>query len=220
MSFQRMLMMAAREPRPYLPHPEALVALYVPRWQIEQGNTLTDFSGNGYDLTRTSGGALTWDEETVMKTYTTVLGTTNLSEMMSNYTILARRRVDSVHRSNAMGIKFRVSSATFIYSEVSRSGGSWECGSLSGGANYVTLPPGEWTYQRTGDYNGTPIRHGTTPRLVDTLSVGAGYGTSYGSWVKIWCIAVWRQLLTNEEIQMAQRYLDTASLEDYMMSRL
>ena len=66
------------------------------------------------------------------------------------------------------------------------------------------------------EYNGATYNVGNNQRIshirINRVNVPL--------WQNIYVIAFWRVTLTDKEIEMAKRYLETASLEDYMMSRL
>lgn len=219
MSFQRMLMMAAREPRPYLPHPEALVCLYVPRWQEEHGNTLTDWSGNRRNMTAT-GGALTWIADGVQQTRSTRLQWRGNAGILQDFTVIADRdaTIDAGLRSYGLAINYTTTIVNVVTERhtAGQPAIAIQCASNGVYSSNMPIAPDGWIFQRPTDYCGTTIPRGTE------------YRTDYGisavrlepMWLTIRVIAVWRLTLTNKEIQIAQRYLDTASLEDYMMSRL
>ena len=216
MSFQRMLMMAAREPQPYLPHPEDLICLYVPRWQTEQGNTLTDWSRNGRDMMLTNANYDS-DGNFVNNNNSRGIWRGNAGTIR-NYTIIANRRLREAHVGNQYGflLSWLNNNATVVVEM--RQSNIDKCKSLGVTTNIIYPNFDGWIFQRKDDYCGQPIGYGTQYRL--------DYGVSFSgaslrmAWLTVRSVAVWSISLTDKEIVMAQRYLDTASLEDYMMSRL
>lgn len=226
MSFQRMLMMAARGPRPYLPHPEALFCLYVPRWQTEQGDTLTDWSGNDYHLTRTAG-TVTWHNNgSVTVSSTGAMAYQGDTQAVNEHTMLAdrqgwRRNGGSII-ANSNGFKTRRDSTSINVFEISRVGDQIHTYS-NRRDNTVTQYADEaraWITRRRGDYCGHNINYNDETSTPNAIVLGGGFGSSGSLWLYVWCVAMWSVSLTDREIQMAQEYLNTATLEDYMMSRL
>lgn len=216
MSFQRMLMMAAREPQPYLPHPEALVCLYVPRWQTEHGNTLTDWSGNGRNMTLINA---SYDAEGNFVNHNSRGIWRGNAGTIHNYTIIANRQLRATYVDDQYGflLSWANNNATVVVE--ARESSTNKSKSLGAVTNNITYPNYDgWIYQRKDDYCGQTINYGTQYRL--------DYGISFSgaslrmAWLTVRSVAAWYIALTDEEIQIAQRYLDTASLEDYMMSRL
>lgn len=224
MSFQRMLMMATREVRPYLPHPEALVALYVPRWQTEQGNTLTDWSGNGNDY---SPGIVIYNEDGSV-TQSGRWQSNNLRTYVTsnNITTLVKRTINpsapqgpGTSGAYGLGLIYSGESTTYIhdvyynYVKYARAG-------MTDIRLSTEFDGDGWSAMRqdggVAEYNGEMYNVGTNQRItrirINRVTVPL--------WQCIYIIAFWRITLTDEEIEMAQHYLDTASLEDYMMSRL
>lgn len=224
MSFQRMLMMAAREPRPYLPHPEALVCLYVPRWQEEHGNTLTDFSGNNNNY---SPGTIIYNEDgSVTQSGRWTSGALRTYVTSNNITTLVKRTINpdapqgpGTSGAYGLGLLYSGQSTTYIhdvyydYVKFARAG-------MADIRLITDFDADGWSAMRqdggTVDYNGATYNVGSNQRISHIRINRANIPL----WHNIFVIAFWRITLTDKEIIMAQRYLDTASLEDYMMSRL
>lgn len=228
MSFQRMLMIATRESRPYLPHPEALVCLYVPRWQSEHGDVLYDLSGNDYHLTRTAG-TVRWQEDgSVTVSSTGAMAYRGETQAVNEHTILAdrqgwRRDSGGVNiLANCNGFKTRRDSTSINVVETSRTGNQIHTYS-NGRNNTVTQYANEsrsWVIRRRNDYCGHTINYNNESNTPNRIVLGGSYGSSGSLWMRTWCVAMWSISLTDEEIEMAKLFLSTASLEDYMRSRL
>ena len=227
MSFQRMLMMAAREPQPYLPHPEALVCLYVPRWQTEHGNILYDYSGNNYHLTRTAG-TVTWnDNGSVTVSSTGAMAYQGETQAVNEHTMLADRQGWRRNSSGNIfafynGFKTRRDSTSINVFEISRTNNQMHTYS-NRQDNNVTQYADEsrtWITRRRNDYCGHSIRYNDLTSTPNSIVLGGGYGSSGSLWIYTWCVVMWSVTLTDKEIEMAKLFLSTASFEDYMMSRL
>ena len=212
MSFQRMLMMAAREPQPYLPHPEAVVALYVPRWQTEHGNTLTDWSGNGRDmlLLNTTFSDVSLILESNARGYTN-----NFADYGTNLTILADRDVSA--RTSGRGLMLSTQGGAIRLTIEERTTAGYIVRNL-GVNNNINLEVDGWIHYRRSDYCGQTLTagSGTTQGCRISFSGTSGVPT----WQRCRALVMWSIPLTDEEIEMAKLFLSTASLEDYMMSRL
>lgn len=218
MSFQRMLMMAAREPRPYLPHPEALVCLYVPRWQINPTNILQDFSGEGLDMT-ISGGSWSFNDEGFTQSFSTRAQHLNVgTRTLDEYTVIADRKVFDNYASRNRGFGLHcgyVSNVTCMVTERYQN----RVIQTASGSKYTTITPPNLNGTiavRDVDYCGQPITKGSEHRWMYDISCSR----LEPLWEKVRYMALWTMRLTDEEIEMAKLYLSTASLEDYMMSRL
>lgn len=214
MSFQRMLMMATREARPYLPHPEALICLYVPRWQVEHGNTLTDWSGNGRDMMLTNA---SYDADgNLVNNKSRGIWRGNAG-MVRNYTVIANRRLQEAQVGDQYGFLLSWLNNNATVSVEVRQSAINKCKSLGVTTN-ITYPHYDgWIHQRKDDYCGQPIGYGTQYRLDYGISFS---GTLRMAWLVVRSVAAWSISLTDKEIIIAQHYLDSASLEDYMMNRL
>lgn len=212
MSFQRMLMMATREPRPYLPHPEALVCLYVPRWQTEHGNVLTDYSGHSRDMTLRD--AQFAEQAIVLESasrgYTSVFG-----DYGTNLTILADRDVSS--RTSGRGVMLSTQGGVIRLTIEEQTAAGYIIRNLGANNNIIIAADGWINYRRT-DYCGQALTAGSG----STQGCRIGFSGTSGipTWQRCRVLAIWSIPLTDEEIEMAKHYLSTASLEDYMMSRL
>lgn len=224
MSFQRMLMMAAREPRPYLPHPEDLICLYVPRWQTEHGNTLTDWSDNSNNY---SPGTIIYNEDgSVTQSGRWTSGALRTYVTSNNITTLVKRTINpdapqgpGTSGAYGLGLLYSGTTTTYIheayynYAKLARAG-------MTDIRLSTDFDGDGWSTMRQDggivDYNGSTYNVGNNQRIshirINRVSIPL--------WQNIYVIAFWRVTLTDKEIQIAQRYLDTASLEDYMMSRL
>lgn len=218
MSFQRILMMASREPQPYLPHPEAVVALYVPRWQINPSNVLQDFSGNGFDMT-ISGGTWNFHNGEFTQSYSTKTRHLNVgTRTLDNYTVIADRKYFSNYESRNRGFGLHcgyVSSVTCMVTERYLN----RVIQTASGSVYTTVTPPNIDgaiVVRDIDYCGQPIRKGSEHRWWYDISCSR----LEPLWEKVRYMALWTIRLTDEETEMAKLFLSTASLEDYMMSRL
>jgi len=216
MSFQRMLMMrAAQEPAPYLPHPEALVCLYVPRWQTEQGNTLTDWSGNGRDMILTNA---SYDADGNFVNNNSRGIWRGNAGIVRNYTVIANRRLQEAHVSDQYGFLLSWLRNNATVSVETRQSNIDVCKSLGVITNITPPNYDGWIHQRKDDYCGQPIGYGTQYRLDYGISFSGA--VSRMAWLVVRSVAAWSVALTDKEIIIAQHYLDSASLEDYMMSRL
>lgn len=218
MSFQRMLMMATREVRPYLPHPEALVALYVPRWQISPTNILQDFSGEGLDMT-IAGGKWSIGQEGFTQSFSTRTQHLNVgTRTLNEYTAIADRKIFSNYASKTRGFGLHcgyVSNITCMVTERYQN----RVIQTASGSVYTTITPPNLDgviAVRDVDYCGQPITKGSEHRWRYDISCSR----LEPLWEKMRYIALWAIRLTDEEIEMAKLFLSTASLEDYMMNRL
>lgn len=212
MSFQRMLMMATREPQPYLPHPEAVVALYVPRWQTEQGNTLIDFSSHGQNMLLLNA---TFDDVSLILESNTRGYTNSFGDYGTDLTILADRDVSA--RTSGRGLMLSTQGGIIRLTIEERTTAGYIVRNL-GVNNNINLEADGWIHYRRTDYCGQTLTagSGTTQRCRISFSGTSGVPT----WQRCRALTMWSISLTDEEIEMAKLYLSTASLEDYMMSRL
>lgn len=215
MSFQRMLMMAAREPRPYLPHPEAVEALYIPRWQPEDDRAhLRDYSGKNRNMRLIQA---EWSAESLLLTNNTRAYTPSGGMSFGdNVTVIADRDVSN-STANARGFMLSTLQGVIYLTIEERTASRYIIRNF-GVNNTINIAADGWmTYRRT-DYCGQPIAAGSAAANNSRISFAGTSGVP--TWQSCRALAMWSISLTDEEIEMAKLFLSTASLEDYMMSRL
>lgn len=214
-----MLMMQAQEPAPYLPHPEALVCLYVPRWQAVEGETLrtiTDYSGNRRNLSLVSRKTrATMSDGKAIFTSNTGYSLSQ-SFTLDNPTLLAVREITAPTR---FSYGFGITSSLYALETTSNATLFVPYVFYKATASEVTLSTRSGVYLRDSDYCKQQIEVGERLNAVG-IALGGQNAQQHALWSSMTAAAIWSLRLSDAEIKAALRYLETASLEDYLMSRI
>ena len=199
----------------YLPRPDALVCLYVPRWQsVQGGDVIEDLSGNDYHLTRTAG-TLTWNADgSVTVSRTGAVAYQGETVAMNEHTMLADREgfwknSAGVIYANYNGFKTRRDTVSINVIEITRTNYQFETYS-NRRSNNVTSYVDEsrtWVSRRRDDYCGHNINYNNETRTPNIIVLGGSFGSSGSCWRYVWCVAMWSVSLTDAQIVAAKRYL-------------
>lgn len=188
---------------PYLPQIDKLVCLYVPRWQEEHGNVLYDLSGNNRHMTLTNA---SYDADGNFVNNNSRGIWRGNAGTIRDYTIIANRRLREAHVGDQYGFLLSWLNNNATVAMEIRQSNEDRCKSLGVVTHNITYPNYDgWAHQRTADYCGQPIGHGTQYRL--------DYGVSFSgaslrmAWLTVRSVAAWSVSLTDMEIQVAKMYL-------------
>lgn len=193
----------------YLPRPDALVCLYVPRWQEEQSNVLYDLSGNGNDYS----GAMTWHTDGIEQSGRWAATALHNAFTSDNITTILDRDINpdapqgpGVSGAFGLGLIYSGSSTTYIHEAYYNYEKYTRAGMTDIRLNTAFDDDGWSVMRQTGtaaEYNGTTYNVASNRRVTHIR-----YNrVAVAMYRRLRVIAVWSVSLTDEEIVAAQRYL-------------
>lgn len=203
-----------------LPRRDALFALFVPRWQtVEERNVVKDFVGDK-DLTPV--GSVTWTDDG-LSFDTTTRGNYMISPQFSfirnKFTILVDRELNTRPEGQSLGLRmvYNLNNEYANETMTMYRNASEITVEVAGHDNRISMSavvPDGYSVLTNTHYNGVPVVEGGGRRVWRRIDINVYhiYNQNYRRpmWAKFRALAIWTDILTEEEIETAKLYLKYA----------